>query len=540
MVTRRGSWLRAAAAFLRYQYWIWRYDRLARADRTAIAARSTGLPSLRIVVRVDAASQRWVPATVRRLERQLFTDWQAALSFDAACDPAWIDRIAGRAQRDSRIRIVPDRDLAAFCGTGWVLLIAGGALPRPHAVALLVMAAASAPNATMIHADEDRIGPLGLRHDPYFKPGYSPERARQTWYPGGCVLIRRGPGDLPPPRPDAISWLRGVAESRAPGDVIRVPVVLHHEAAERPAQPEPPPPVLDDAALPRISILIPTHDRLDLLKPCLESIRAVTDYPREKLEILVIDNRSADPAALAYLAAKAASGDIRLRRDGRPFNFSAINNDAAADASGDLLVFLNNDTEIVDAAWLRRLAAYAMQDSVGAVGAKLVYPNGTVQHGGNILRPDGTTQHAHVGLPARDAGYRGLARLPHEVSGITGACLAVRAALFREIGFDPRLRVAFNDTLFCLELMARGYRNIYIGGEPVAIHHESMTRGRDDTPEKAKTYWAEAAYVRDRRPDLFADDPCYNPNLDLWHSYSLAFPPRRARPWRVAKEAPRG
>lgn len=226
---------------------------------------------------------------------------------------------------------------------------------------------------------------------------------------------------------------------------------------------------------------------------------------------------------------------IRVVRDPRPFNYSELNNSAAAAATGDILVFLNNDTEIIDGSWLRRIVEFAEQETVGAVGLKLVYRDRKVQHGGMVLgvfeRINRGATHAHVRIESEDPGYNNLANLTHEVSAVTGACLAIRASLFREIGgFGRNLQGSFNDVVLCLDLLARGYRNIYIG-ECALIHHESRTRGRIETAEQVTRFLAEARFARERYPDLFLDDRYYNPNLSLRRIYGLAFPPRRTYPW---------
>ena len=292
----------------------------------------------------------------------------------------------------------------------------------------------------------------------------------------------------------------------------------------------------DEAALtggdlPSVSIIIPTKDKLDLLEPCIASVESRTNYPRSKLEIVVVDNGSEDSNTQLYLSEAAKRGAIRLVRDPAPFNYARLNNLGVQQASGEVLVLLNNDTVVDDPCWLRFLVGQAMQKDVGAVGAKLLYPDRTVQFGGTVLGLQGVAGHAHVGLREDDGGYRGVANVTREVGAVTGACLAIQRKIFEEVGgFDTTLAVGCNDVLFCADLLARGYRNVCVG-TPLFIHFESQSRGLDDTPEKVERAVEEGRYLRSRQKRFFQNDPYYSPNLSYEKAYDIAFPPRRQKPW---------
>ena len=316
--------------------------------------------------------------------------------------------------------------------------------------------------------------------------------------------------------------------------VEHVSQIAYHSRGE--AGQATPPPALPAAIpagdLPVVTIIIPTRDKVELLRPCLESIAARTDYPADRIDVVVVDNGSSEAATLNYLRVEAKAGRIRVLRDRRPFNYARLNNAAARIARGDILLFLNNDTVVNDDAWLRKLVSQASRPDVGAVGCKLLYPDHTVQHGGVILGICGVAAHAHVGIGENEPGYHGFANATHEISAVTGACLAMRRSVFEEIGgFDEGLAVAFNDVLLCLDAQARSYRNLYIG-DPLMEHHESKSRGPDDTPRKRAVFRQEALYTRRRHPRLLRDDPYYNPNLSVDAVHGLAEPPRAPKPWR--------
>ena len=367
-----------------------------------------------------------------------------------------------------------------------MLLAEGGVLLREHAL-YMFLAAAKERSPCLIYSDEDRLDARGIRRRPHFKPSFSPELLRRTGYIGPCALLRGV--DLDPSvllqRGGIRRAIEQLAQQMGKGRVFNIPFVLYHDARASGSRRLPVDEVfLPEQDLPSVSIIIPTKDKLDLLEPCIASVESRTNYPRSKLEIVVVDNGSEDSNTQLYLSEAAKRGAIRLVRDPAPFNYARLNNLGVQKASGEVLVFLNNDTVVDDPCWLRFLVGQAMQKDVGAVGAKLLYPDRTVQFVGTVLGLQGVAGHAHVGLREDDGGYRGVANVTREVGAVTGACLAISARFLQELGgFDTTLAIGCNDVLFCADLLTRGYRNVCVG-TPLFIHFESRSRGLDDTPEK--------------------------------------------------------
>lgn len=282
----------------------------------------------------------------------------------------------------------------------------------------------------------------------------------------------------------------------------------------------------------RISIIIPTRDGLEDLQACIDS---VLEFDHHNTEILIVDNGSEDPATLEYLAKLEAEGVARTIPHPHPFNFSELNNVAAAQATGDILCFLNNDTEVLAKDWLRRARALLVMPEVGIVGSRLLYPDGTLQHFGLVT---GMGDHKvagtpHGGQPGKDAGYIGKARLMQQFSAVTAACMFVRADVFAAVGgFDPELRVAYNDVDLCLRVRQAGYR---IVGDPdiLLTHKESKTRGSDKTGERARRLAMEMETIRSRWSEVLDNDPFYSPNHSLGRAdFALANPPRVPMPWK--------
>jgi len=224
---------------------------------------------------------------------------------------------------------------------------------------------------------------------------------------------------------------------------------------------------------------------------------------------------------------------VRIVLDSRQFNFSALNNRAVADCTGEMIAFVNNDIEVITPEWLGEMVSYASRPEVGAVGARLLYPNGLLQHGGVILGIGGIAGHNHKGRPRHDVGYFNRAILPQNLSAVTAACMVLRREVFDEVGgFDEdKLSVAFNDVDLCLRIREHGYLNVY-DAYAECFHHESVSRGYETTPEKFNRFEGEIEVMKSRWSSVLQDDPYYNPNLTLLHEdFGFAYPPRIQKPW---------
>jgi GT2 family glycosyltransferase len=282
------------------------------------------------------------------------------------------------------------------------------------------------------------------------------------------------------------------------------------------------------AVAPTVSIIVPTRDRLDLLRPCIDSIlRSAPHYPGP-LEIIIVDNDSVEPVTQAYLESVGDTAPVRVQRFFGAFNWSAINNAAARSALGEVLIFLNNDTVVLTDDWCRELTANALRPGVGAVGARLLYADGTLQHSGVVLGIEGVAGHDSVGEAPEKGGYFGRSHLQRSTAAVTGACLATRRALFEQVGgFDDiDLKVAFNDVDYCLRLGEAGYAVIYT---PFAVlyHFESKSRGYDVSEAKQARNRVESATFRSRWRRVVDDDPLYNAHFER---YARPFSRLRAPP----------
>jgi GT2 family glycosyltransferase len=274
---------------------------------------------------------------------------------------------------------------------------------------------------------------------------------------------------------------------------------------------------------PLVTLIVPTRDRLDLLRPCIESVLQRTTYPN--YEILVVDNRSREPATLEWLDQQVHRhpGRLRVVPHDAPFNFAAINNAAAAQAHGDLLALLNNDVEVLSPGWLGELVSHAVRPDVGCVGAKLYYPDHTIQHAGVVLGIGGVAGHSHKYVVGTSDGYFNRLRAVHEVSAVTAAVLVVRKSVWCDAGgMDADdLHVAFNDVDFCLKVRSLGYRNL-VSPWAELVHHESKTRGADNDVAKRERFVREVQTMQARWGRLLQRDPYYNPNLTMVREdYSL-------------------
>jgi GT2 family glycosyltransferase len=280
--------------------------------------------------------------------------------------------------------------------------------------------------------------------------------------------------------------------------------------------------------LPLVSLIIPTRNNLELLHRCIESIANKTDY--DPIELLIINNNSDDPATLTYLRQLEANNQARIIDYPQPFNYADMNNKAVEYAQGEIIGLINNDVEVINSEWLSEMVSHLLRPEVGIVGARLWYPNDTLQHAGVILGMGGVAGHAHKGLPRGNPGYFNRANLIQSFSAVTGACLIMQKSNFLAVGgLDAEhLSIAFNDIDLCLKIREQSLRIVWT---PYAelYHHESASRGYEDTPEKMVRFEKECLYMKKRWGNLLLTDPAYNPNLTLeTQDFALAWPPRVA------------
>ncbi|RNJ62870.1 MAG: glycosyltransferase [Porphyrobacter sp. IPPAS B-1204] len=367
----------------------------------------------------------------------------------------------------------------------------------------------------VVYADDDLVGRHGFRSKPHFKPDWNGELfLHHDFVTGACILaVDRKMLEVAAGEQDWPLCLARQALSESDG-ATHIREVLHHR------RDRPPPrltlPALSFAAdSPRVSLIIPTRNRLDLLAKCIAGVMAA-HYP--DFEAIVVDNESDDPATLDFLASLPRQSQpgrtYRVLHHPGPFNYSAINNRAVAEATGELICLLNNDIEMIDAEWLRIMASQALRDEVGAVGAQLLYPDGRLQHAGVVIGVGNAAGHAHRFLRPEEEGYHYRHALPQFVSAVTAACLVVKRDRFLVVGGldETHFPVAFNDVDLCLRLNERGWQSLY---EPraVLIHHESVSRGLDTDPVGAARFAKELAALQNRwRTDQIVD-PFHHPQL---------------------------
>ena len=263
-----------------------------------------------------------------------------------------------------------------------------------------------------------------------------------------------------------------------------------------------------------VSLIIPTKNAKDLVQACIESILEKTKYPH--YEILLVDNNSDDPQSLKYFEQLSAHPKIKLLKYAHPFNYSAINNFAVKHAKGEVIGLINNDIEVISPTWLDYMVGHVARDDIGCVGAKLLYSDGRVQHAGVVLGYGGGAGHAHKYFPRYHSGYLNRLAATGNFSAVTAACLLVKKSDYLAVGGlnEQDLTIAFNDVDFCLKVLELGRRNLYCA-EAELYHHESVSRGFEDTKEKQVRFESELHYLKTNWASYLAHDPAYNSNLTL-------------------------
>ncbi|RUR57976.1 glycosyltransferase family 2 protein [Vreelandella populi] len=442
----------------------------------------------------------------------------------------------------------------SYCEHTWVWFLRPGDRLADNALYHAASIAYDNPQAQMLIADEDSLDKYGVRHSPLFKPEFNPDLLLSMPYMGRAVCYQHGfvprlAAESCAEYANSADWLdysqtlnvirrsefnqamlahiphiayHGVPEQQGASYVTLVQQHLDQLGAgarvsegllpgtQRIQWPMPKPE-------PLVSLLVPTRDGVHILRPCVDALLERTDYTH--FELLILDNQSTCVETLAYLRdVEARDSRVKVLHWNHPFNYSSINNFGAAQAKGNIIGLINNDIEPMEGTWLTEMVEQVSRPEIGCVGAKLYYPNNTIQHGGVILGLGGMAGHAHRFFQRDEDGYMGRLKVTQNLSAVTAACLLLRKSVFDEVNGlnEADLAVAYNDVDLCIKVREAGYRNLWT---PYAAlyHHESISRGADDTPEKRARWLSEYAYMRKAWGELLDSDPAYNPNLTLVH-----------------------
>lgn len=548
-----------------YPNWLARNEVLDIEAMTQEIATFHYQPKISIAMPVYNVEEKWLRLCIDSILNQVYTNWELCMADDASTDPNVKKILTEYQQLDERIRVVfREQNGHISEATNSALAIATGEfvalLDNDDELAInafyeVVKVLNENPELDLIFSDEDKIDMDGNRSDPAFKPDWSPDLLLGTNYISHLGVYRRS-------ILEEIGGFRKGYEGSQDYDLVlrftekttkerikHIPKVLYYwrmlptstavdqgskgyafEAGLRAVQ---------DALVRRginghathgaanglydvyydiksdklVSIIIPTKNGYKDVQRCVSSIIEKTTY--QNYEIIMADNGSTDPKMHELYAEfeQQLPGRFFVESIDIPFNFSTINNRAVKKAHGEYLLFLNNDTEVITENWLTLMVSFAQQERIGCVGAKLLYPNNTVQHAGVILGLGGVAGHGHYGYPHGDLGYFGRLAINVNYSAVTAACLLMKKADFDAVGgFEEAFTVAFNDVDLCLKVQALGRDNVWLH-EAELYHFESQTRGYDDKGKKKKRFEQEKVMMEEKWGPLIENDPFYNPNL---------------------------
>ncbi len=498
------------------KYHSWREMRYRAFDPAGLDQTHINISDLPTIILICTASQPDDPALkqlIKQLQAQDYPDWrllvQSTTSTDAAC-PAKDSRMISCANLTEAFSDLPD--------TALVIELPVGALLEPSALAVIGLAAAKHPATDLFYADTDELSANHRYKSPHFRPNFDPLLFANQDYLGEACFIRlrllRKLGDL---NASAQNSRARIQKNTLTHDVAlhvaRVVMTLTEQSAKNSFPEINSKPTVPETASPgRTCIIIPTKDQYALLRRCIDSVRQYCDP--SQIELVVVDNGSTNPDAITYLKALATEPATKVLNRPGPFNFSRLCNEGASLTEAPFLVFLNNDTELTEHGWLESLLHLAASPDIGAVGAKLLYNNRKIQHGGVILGLDGRAGHFERLIGEEDPGYFGRLNLPHEIAAVTGACLAVEAQKFKIIGgFDEKnLPVDLNDIDLCLRLAERGWKPV-LAGHVTILHHESASRSGSWRPDKV--YAMERAYFKKRWIAKLRESPNFHPALTM-------------------------
>lgn len=522
----------------------------------------TGGALIKIILYPANQTVHSLKPTINSIEKQTHSNWKVIAICEDPSQALALSRIFtphNKSRLETLIKPADLDPLQMLEDCAWITFNSGSTIYDTNVLRYV----ASCDNTTtprLIYCDEDILDSQGRPSQPYFKPDWNPDLLRSYNYLGEAVFLHRtlalkidGLENLI--KEFAIYELLLQASSHCKTSEIKhIPKPLSHSTHRNRCGNTPSAATIDalhnhyqqlqiSAEIeatpsglrtryptpkpePLTSILIPTKNKGNLLKQCIESIFSKTLY--QNYELIIIDNGSDDEPTLHYLNTLASKPRVKIVKDNRKFNYSSLMNNGANHANGEILCMLNNDTEVISADWLNEMVGHVLRPEVGVVGAKLLYPDDTVQHGGVILGVGGCAGHAHRGFDRDDPGYFGRAQVASNFSAVTGACLVTTTEVFHSLGgFDEEnLGISYNDIDYCLRVIEKGLQVVWT---PFALlyHHESASRKSDEKRSEQTRAHQEKSYFLARWQHKIFYDPAYNINLTLEHeNFSLAYPPR--------------
>jgi len=525
-------------------------------------------PLISILTPTYNTEEKYLIEMLESVLAQTYTNWELCIADDASTNETTLTILKEYESKYKNIKIVyrkqnghisqASNSALSLASGEYIALLDHDDTLSPNALYEMAKKLNEDKNLKFIYSDEDKIDDKSQRFNPHFKSGWNPDMLFSQNYICHFTLLQK----------DIVEKIGGFREGYEgsqdydlflrytkvvnENEIARVEKILYHWRAiegstalgsheknytheaglkalkgyfkdQKGVQ-------VHDGLMPNtykvsysipfpaplISLLIPTRDGYELIKKCIDSILTLTDY--QNYEIIILDNQTTCTKTLDYFNSLKKNDKIRVLQYSHPFNYSAINNFGVEHAKGEIIGLINNDIEVINKEWLSEMVSQAIRKEIGAVGAKLYYPNNTIQHGGVILGIGGVAGHAHKYLHKRDPGYFSRLTIVHNLSAITGACLIVEKKLYQEAGGlnEENLAIAFNDVDFCLKLLHRGYHNLWT---PYAelYHHESVSRGAEDNSEKIKRFNTEIAYMKERWLTSLQEDNSYNTNLTKVH-----------------------
>jgi O-antigen biosynthesis protein len=563
-----------------YEMWLDQFDRFEVNERVEEWVNKFEYkPLISVILPTYNSDINFLTLAINSLECQSYKNWQLCIADDASSNEA-VKKYLKTLKSNPRIDIMfrENNGHISAASNSAIGLARGEFLAfldhddqiHPHALACVVGELNKNPTHDLIYTDEDKINEWGYRSEPHFKSDWNPDLLLSQNYVCHFAIYRASIlneiGGLREGYEGAQDYDLLLRFTEKTNKIFHISLILYHWRAiqgstalastEKIYAHERAEKVLREAIQrrgikatvmpssidvfhrikydipeknPLVSIIIPTRDRIELVKVCVDGIINNTSY--KQWEILIIDNDSTEKESLEYFKT-IESDQIKVLKFEGEFNYSAINNFGAKESKGDILLLLNNDIEVIDEGWLTELVSQSVRPEIGAVGARLYYADDHVQHDGIIVGIGGVAGYAHPRMARGSTGDFGGGRLIRNFSAVTAAALAVKKSVFQEVnGLDEvNLKVAFNDVDFCLRVAEAGYKNLFTPYCEL-YHHESLSRGPDVGSEKSLRFEKEVLYMQKKWSDVIFQDPYYNPNLSLRHGYSMDINRGRRWPW---------